>query len=111
MSLRVPLLRCLNSHIWKANLKRVSSLSSSAYFLILVGVFVCVGGGSCLQSTGGQPPLQACGLCWGRLARHLQGLSSEAKGIKLQRLLLVNSSWSQEVRGCLSPSLILPLLV
>lgn len=47
----------------------------------------------------------------GRLARHLQGLSSEAKGIKLQRLLLVNSSWSQEVRGCISPSLILPLLV
>lgn len=62
-------------------------------------------------------PLQACGLCSGDLPGPSKGLRlSEAKGIKLQRLLLLSSSAGAgcQPRGlevCLSPGLILPLPV
>lgn len=74
MSLGVPLLGCLDLHIWKANFKRVSSLS--AYFLSPIGVCVCVSGlgeVSSFKALEVSLPLQACGLRSGRPARPLQG--------------------------------------
>lgn len=119
MSLGVPLLGCLDLHIWKANFKRVSSLS--AYFLSPIGVCVCV----CL-AWGRFPPSKhwrSASPCrhvvcvQGDLPGPSKGLQLlEAKGIKLQKLLLLSSSAGAgcQPRGsevCLSPGLILPLLV
>lgn len=70
----------------------VSSLS--AYFLSPIGVVACLAWGRfLLQSTGSQPLCRHVVCVQGDLPGPSKGLQlSEAKGIKLQKLLLLSSS-------------------